>query len=134
MGEVIEHLIESGHDYDAIIYKYTLDQLWLFYEKSVIIRRKLEYELGIIFANCMTLPLGGEDAVRHFEEFITTFLPESHKKIKDQMRSGRSRRVPKHKDVKQQVMSKPAVDLEDSFSQAFSFMELPTRPSKKKPR
>lgn len=128
MGEVIEQLIESGHNYDDIIDKYTLDQLWLFFEKSVIIKRKTEYELGVIFAHCMALPLGGKEAVEGFENFIISFLPESHRKLRNQVRSGKA---PKQQDIKQQVMSKPAVDIGKSFSDAFSFMELPTRPTSK---
>jgi hypothetical protein len=123
LGEVLQSLVESGHKYDDLINIYTLDQLWLFYEKSVIIKRKTEYELGIIFANCMTLPLGGEEAVRGFEKFITSFLPESHKRLREQTRSGKS---PKQKNMKQQVMSRPTVDVETSLNKAFSFMELPT--------
>ena len=132
MGEVIQQLVECGHNYDDIIEKYTLDQLWLFFEKSVIIKRKTEYELGVIMAHCMSLPLGGEKAVRGFEKFINSFLPESHLRLKDKLRSGR---VPTQRDVQQRVMSKPTVDVESSFTQAFSFMELPAQISpKKKPR
>ena len=122
---MIQQLVESGHTYEDIIDTYTLDQLWLFFEKSIIIKRKTEYELGVIFAHCMTLPLGGEEAVRSFETFITSFLPESHKRIKGKMRSGKA---PRHKDLKQRVMSQPSVDVGQTLSQAFSFMELPTRP------
>ena len=125
MGEVIQQLVESGHIYDDIINKYTLDQLWLFFEKSVIIKRKTEYELGMIFANCMSLPLGGKEAVQGFEKFISTFLPDSYKKLQDRVRSGKS---PTQGDIKQKVMSKPSVDVEKSFSQAFSLMELPNPP------
>ena len=78
----------------------------------------------------MTLPLGGEEAVRGFEKFITTFLPESHRKLNDQVRSGKVPRT-RTKDVKQQVMSQPTVDVEDSLRSAFSFMELPTKISSK---
>jgi len=128
LGEVIQQLVECGHSYYDIIETYTLDQLWLFFEKAMIIKRKTEYELGMIFANCMALPLGGKEAVRGFEKFISSFLPEGHRKVKDRLREGKTY---KQRNLKNQVTSTPAVDVEASFKSAFSFMELPMTPASK---
>jgi len=75
LGEVITYLIEHNHTLDDIYNKYTLDQVWLFYEKSVIIGKKKQYEETVAFAHCMGLPLGGKEAVQAFNKFLKSLLP-----------------------------------------------------------
>lgn len=75
-----EYLIEHNHLEHDVYNKYTIDQIWLYYSKSVIIRRKQQYEDALVFAHCMTLPLGGKEAAQAFNKFLRGLLPEEFKK------------------------------------------------------
>lgn len=109
MGEVIEHLIENGHCKEAIINDYTIDQIWLFYNKSLLLRRKRQHEDAILFAHCTMLanPNAAKEAGDNFQKFLRTLLPEKFRKgIHDremkQIRSPRSKASPEvHKTFQQ---------------------------------
>jgi hypothetical protein len=91
---VLEYLIEKNHRKEDLFENYTVDQLWLFYEKSLIIRRKEQYEDALVFAHCMTLPLGGEKAASEFKKFVESLLPENFKKS---LKSSERAISPKHR-------------------------------------
>jgi hypothetical protein len=80
LGEVIEYLIEHNHDIDSIYNKYTLDQIWFFYRKSVIISRKEQHEYAMLIASCMPLVFGGKDAANAFQKFVNSLLPKKFRK------------------------------------------------------
>ena len=120
MGEVIEHLIECGHKKDDIVNEYTIDQLWLFYSKSVIIRRKQQHEDAILFANCIMLgnPYAGKEAGQNFQKFLRSLLPDSFKKgLHDhdvhRMKEVSSKAPPEILNTFQQMGANLSVPLED---------------------
>jgi hypothetical protein len=80
LGEVIEYLIENNHNKDDIYEKYTLDQIWFFFRKSVIIKRKEQHEYAMIIASCMPLVFGGKDAANAFQKFVNSLLPKKFRK------------------------------------------------------
>jgi len=80
LGEVIEYLIENNHNKDDIYEKYTLDQIWFFYKKSVIIKRKEQHEYAMIIASCMPLVYGGKEAANAFNKFTNSLLPKEFRK------------------------------------------------------
>lgn len=80
MGEVIEYLIEHNHAVNDIYENYTLDQLWFYYRKSVIIRRKEQHENAMLVASCMPLVFGGKDAANAFQKFVNSLLPKKFRK------------------------------------------------------
>lgn len=80
MGEVITYLVEHSHPLNDIYNTYTIDQLWLFYEKSIIIKRKQQYEETIAFAHCVPLALGGKEAAKGLNDFLKSLLPEEFRK------------------------------------------------------
>ena len=80
MGEVIEHLVEHNHSIHDIYETYTLDQIWFFFRKSVIIRRKEQHENAMLIASCMPLVYGGKEAANAFQKFINSLLPKKFRK------------------------------------------------------
>lgn len=125
MGEVVEHLIEHGHRKEAILNEYTIDQLWLFYYKSNIIRRKKQYEDAIVLANCVILgnPYGGKEAGTTFKKFLNSLLPEDFRKD-----------LQKHdlEDMKR-VRSKSPPEIHKTFQQMGMDLGVPMKTRKKKP-
>lgn len=120
MGEVVEQLVECGHKYYDIINTYTIEQLWLFYEKSIVLDRKRQHDQAFMFAQCMSLPLGGQEAGKNFKKYLNSLLPKDFKKA---MQEERKREVIKSAQPLQ------AIGALGQFG-----MHIPMqRPTKKKP-
>ena len=68
-----------------------MKQVWLFYEKALIIRRKEQHEEAIMLAYAMSLPLGGKDAGEAYKKYLDSLLPSSVKKSVSRMRRGKHR-------------------------------------------
>lgn len=100
--------------------------MWLFYEKALILKRKQQYEDALVFAHCMTLPLGGKEAAKSFEKFLKSLLPRDAMKNIERVREYKkiestATRIKKNQEADQQ-------DITDYFRQ--TKIPIPFAPNK----
>lgn len=70
-------------------------------------KRKSQYEDALVFAHCMTLPLGGKEAAKSFEKFLKSLLPRDAMKNIERVREYKkiestSARIKKNQEADEQ--------------------------------